>query len=178
MISKFFASMFTTAALVATSGLLVAAEEPQAVEPETAAVEEAVEEEAPQLVLAVPQAPRSLQTVVDERREALRGQRERHFELITPEYFHSPGMAAYRDLMDDYGRAIRALHRQQRDAMKALHDSRRRIFSPYSAALQDWSEARNYAVQMAQLDRQEAFENFVETHPFGAFGYGPFGYPW
>jgi len=143
-------------------------------EPEVATVSDEQISLQPQLLLpAAP--PRSLQTLVDERRDQLRARRDALFDTIGARYAYiSPRMVTYDRTMDAYQEAMRQLHRRQRDYARLHHDAWMDAMSPWSKPQRDWSRMRSYLIQMEQLDRQEARDAWLTT-PSYAFS-GPV--PW
>jgi len=124
-----------------------------------------------------PPPPPSLQTIVDERRDALRKRREARFDRYSGRYFFMPpGMLAHEEAMERYRDAIRELYRQQRDYNRMYREARISYMSPWSKPFHDLAEDRHYAMQMEQLDWQELRDDLMLGHPF-AYG-GPIGFPW
>jgi hypothetical protein len=115
--------------------------------------------------------PRSLQTLVDERRDQLRKRREAMFDAYSRRYaYMPPWLARYDTAMDQYRDAMRRLYRQQRDYSRMRHNSWMDAMCPWSRPQRDWSEQRSYLTQMDQLDRQEHWDRYLYRRPFGAFG--------
>jgi hypothetical protein len=112
-------------------------------------------------------APRSLQTLVDERRDALRRRRNDYFDAISGRRFYQPAwMAARGDLMDDYRDSMRATHREHRDAVRFYQDAMRDAYAPWSRPYRDSSEIRHFISQMEQLDRQEFYDGLRFPHAY------------
>lgn len=116
-----------------------------------------------------PLPPRSLQSLVDERRDQLRAERSAALGADTPgampPWFadYNAGVARYRD-------AMRSFWRQRRDYDQLRHDSWMDAICPWSKPQRDWSRQRSFATQMRQLDRREAMEayRFAPPSRFGA----------
>jgi len=156
----------------------VLAEEVQAPEDEAAAPA-AVEpsEEAgtdTDLALVLPPAPpRSLQTLVDERRDELQQRRRDRFDLYSGRYLYlPPGMLAHDRVRDQYRDAIRQVYRQQRDYNRMHRDAWMNVMAPWSKPHRDWAEARSYAIQMEQLNWDE-LRDVVFGPPFAYGGIAP-----
>ena len=119
--------------------------------------------------------PRSLQSLVDERRDLLRQRRERYFDAFSGRHFlQPPWMIVHDDMRKLYRDRMREAHRQYRDASRLHHDAYRRLYMPWSQVFHDWAEARRYALQMEQLDRKEMLDNirFGRVYaPVGPFRY-------
>jgi thiosulfate/3-mercaptopyruvate sulfurtransferase len=83
-------------------------------------------------------APRSLQTLVEERRDALRRGRNDYFDAISGRRLYQPAwMAAREEMMDGYRDSMRATHRQHRDAMRLYRDTMRGVYAPWSRPYHD-----------------------------------------
>jgi len=125
------------------------------------------------LVLLRPQASRQL--LVDERRDELRRRRDRQFDAFSGRhFFQPPGMIVRSEMMDNYRDRTRESHRQHRDAARLYHEAYQRIYTPWSGAFHDRAEARHYAFQMDQLDREEFLDNLRFNRLYGLRG--PLGY--
>ncbi len=159
-----------------TGGSFARADEAEPAAEEAAAEQPAVAGEET-VALAALDPPRSLQSIVDERRDTLRLRRERLFDAVTGrQFYRPPWLVAEEAVRDDYRDAMRRLYRRHRDHMKLFHDARRDLFMPWSRGLREQAEAYSFLTQMSQLDRQEYFDNFLFTRPFGI--HGPGGYYW
>ena len=124
----------------------------------------------PQLVLAAA-APRTLQTLVDERRDQLRERREAQFDAMSGRYaYMSPWLVNYDRRMELYQDAMRQLHRRQRDYARLHHDAWLDAMHPWSKPQRDWSRMRSYLTQMDQLDRQEARDAWLATRSYAFAG--------
>jgi hypothetical protein len=139
-------------------------------EPEVATViDEQISLQPQPLLPAAP--PRSLQTLVDERRDQLRARRDALFDTIGARYAYiSPRMVTYDRTMDAYQEAMRQLHRRQRDYARLHHDAWMDAMSPWSKPQRDWSRMRSYLTQMEQLDRQEARDAWLATRSYAFAG--------
>ena len=119
--------------------------------------------------------PRSLDSLIDERRDALRDRREAFHDSMRRLYgIYSPWMDYERDVWRAYSDQMRDLYRAHRDAMKFHHDLLRSQFMPWSRAFTEAAEARRFLFAMDSLDRQELMDEF-------RYAYQPvFGvpYPW
>ena len=124
------------------------------------------------LALVLPPAPpRSLQSLVDERREDLQKRRRARFDLYTRRHLFMPPWLIARDgVMDRYRDVIREVHRQQRDYAQLHRDARMAYMSPWSKPFHDWAEARHYATQMEQLDWEELRDDLMVGPPFAYSG--------
>jgi thiosulfate/3-mercaptopyruvate sulfurtransferase len=121
-----------------------------------------------QAMLVMP--PKSLQTRVDERRDALRRQRNDYFDALSGRQLFQPAwMRAREEMMDDYRDSLRAAHREHRDAMRLYTDAMRGLHAPWARHRHDWAEIRGFVSQMEQLDRQELRDRL---------GYGYAYLPW
>jgi thiosulfate/3-mercaptopyruvate sulfurtransferase len=108
----------------------------------------------PQAMLVTP--PKSLQTLVDERRDALRRRRNDYFDASSGRLLYQPAwMRAREEMMGDYRDSLRTAHRQHRDAMRLYNEAMRDIRAPWARHRHDLAEIRNFVSQMEQLDRQE-----------------------
>lgn len=114
--------------------------------------------------------PRSLQTLVDERHDTLRDRREAHHDNLRALYgMSNPWMDLERDQWRAYSDQMRDIHRAHRDAVKFQTDLHRNVFNPWSRGFHEDAEARHFAMQMDNLDRQELMDNW-------RFAYEPL--PW
>lgn len=139
--------------------------------------EEQTSESEAKVVVTTRQPPKTLQSLVDERRDALQRRREQYFDMISERHFFMPPWLAIEEKMsDDYRDQMRALYREHRDATRFFHDTYRGYHSPWSRGFRDWVETRNYVRQMADLDRQEFLDSFAFVPPIGPWG--PIAYPW
>jgi hypothetical protein len=162
----------------AEQGVEAAAEPPvpEAADQQAAGEEPSGEAETPVAVeeslLPLPAAPpRSLQTLVDERRDLLRERRRARFDLYSGRYLYTPpGFLAYDATMDSYRDAMRTLHRRQRDYARLHHDAMLDSMVPWSRPQRERSQIRSYLIQMEQLDRQEADERYLYGEPFAFAG--------
>ncbi len=159
--------LFTWLTVILAGGLGVAVADE--VKTENVAEAEPVRTE-PTVVMPQAVEVRSLQAVLDERRDRLQQRREEFFERYSGRrWFTPPWQLAYQDRMDELRDDMRGLHRQQRD-MARLHQDRMRVFTdPWAQHWHNLSEIRSYNGQMAQLDRIEAMENLRYHRPFGFF---------
>lgn len=126
------------------------------------------EAQADALVFAPPLPPRSLQTLVDERRDQLRAERNAWLDAYMPGAM-PPWFADYNAEVERYRDAQRALWRQRRDYDRLRHESWMDAICPWSKPQRDWSKQRSFETQMRQLDRREAREAYrYAPHGFGA----------
>ncbi len=124
--------------------------------------------------LALPRPPRSLQSLVEERRDQPRQRRERYFDAFSGRHFrYPPWMIAQDEMMDAYRDSMREAYRQYRDASGLHHRAYRSLYMPWSRAFHDWAETRQYALQMDQRDREEVFDSIRFGQVYGPAG--PFG---
>lgn len=110
----------------------------------------------------------SLQTLVDERRDALRRRRDDYLEAISGRrLLRPPWVTAHRELMDDYRERLRATQRRYRDAMRLRRDALQDACTPWSRPMRDWAEIRQFVSQMQQLDRQDLHDrsSFASAYP-------------
>jgi len=119
--------------------------------------------------LSTPLPPRSLQTVVDERRDLLRERRRAMLEAWRGPHGAMPPAfrMGYLEALERYRDAVRALHRQQRDYARMQHDIWMDAVAPWSRAQRAWSKQRSYQRQMEQLDRQELQDWYLHGRPLG-----------
>ncbi len=140
-------------------------------EEEAARTEETATGEAAEHTAALPLPPRSLQSLVDERRDQLRRRRERYYEAFSGRHFlQPPWMFVHDQRMDVYRDRMREAHRHYRDAMRFHHDVYRSLYMPWSQSFHDWAEARHYALQMEQLDREELWDDMRFGQVYGPAG--------
>jgi len=103
--------------------------------------------------------PPSLDSLVDERRDALRDRREAFHDSMRMLYgMYSPWMDYERSVWRAYSDQMRDLHRAHRDAMKFHHDLQRSYFMPWSRPFTEAAEARRFALAMDSRDRQELMD--------------------
>lgn len=126
------------------------------------------------LELAPPGPPRTLQSLVDERRDQLRAQRRAMMDAWRGPGFMPPWFPAYDAAVERYRDELRGAWRQRRDMDQVSHDSWMDALCPWSKPQRDRSRQRGYLMQMEQLDRQEARDAWLHGQPY-AFG-GPI--PW
>lgn len=113
------------------------------------------------------QGPRSLQTLVDQRRDALRRRRNDYFDALSGRRLYQPAWVTAREQkQDDYHDSVRAAHRQYRDTMRLYRDAMRGAYAPWSRSYHDWAEMRNYVTQMEHLDRQELLNDLRLTQAY------------
>jgi hypothetical protein len=116
--------------------------------------------------------PASLQTLVDERRDALRRRRNARLDAYSGRYGPwSDGYAAYDAAIERHHDALRRLHRQERDAVRLHHDAMLDAIVPWSRPHRDWVRQRSFLRQMDQLDWQELRDE-------GLFRAVPMAYAW
>ena len=118
--------------------------------------------------------PRSLQTLVDERRDLQRERRNTLFDAYSGRHVWMPmGLAAYDQAMDRYHDALRRFQREQRDAAQLQHDAWMDAMCPWSTPQRDWSRQRSFLRQMEQLDRQAWRGAYLYGAPFALAGPHP-----
>jgi len=147
-------------------GDVVADEAVTETETETAVTETQAAVVTPQVV-----EYRSLQAIVDERRDRLQDRREALFDQYSGRrWFTPPWQLAHQDQMDEIRDQVRDLHRRRRDLSRRYNDSIQPFFTtPWNAHWRYVTEVRNYNSQMAQLDRIEAMDNLRFQRPVGFF---------
>jgi hypothetical protein len=144
----------------------------ETVESEIAPGEQATGAGAP-VVLPVP-PPRSLQTLVDERRDLLRQRRNAMFDTYSGRGAYMPSwITAYDDAVERYRDARRLTYRQRRDYNMARHDSWMDAMCPWSKPQRDWSRQRSIRMQMEQLDRRAARDAWWHGEPAAIAGSAP-----
>jgi thiosulfate/3-mercaptopyruvate sulfurtransferase len=136
---------------------------------EQAVAEAESEPQQPVSALQVPPAapPRSLQTLVDERRDALRRRREALFDAVSGRYlYHSPATAAFERMSDSYRDARRAAQRRYRDAVREHQEAMRDFYAPWTRPYHERAQIRHFLAQMRQLDRREILDglDFARMH--------------
>jgi hypothetical protein len=157
---------------VATAPEDVAMAPAEAAEPEVAPEEQGAGKDA-LVVLPVP-PPRSLQTLVDERRDLLRQRRNAMFDAYSGRGAYMPSwMAAYDDAVERYRDAMRLTYRQRRDYNMARHESWMDAMCPWSKPQRDWSRQRSVRMQMEQLDRRAARDAWWYGEPAAIAGSAP-----
>jgi len=113
------------------------------------------------------QGPRGLQTIVDERRDALRRRRNDSFDALSGRRLYQPAWITARErMLDDYRDSVREAHRQHRDTLRLYRDAVLGAYAPWSRSHRDWAEMRSYVTQMEQLDRQEFMDNVRFTQAY------------
>jgi thiosulfate/3-mercaptopyruvate sulfurtransferase len=111
--------------------------------------------------------PVSLQSLVDERRDALRQRRERQIDAVTGRRWFQPAWVRMRSAsMDRYGDEARAAQRARRDAMRHYRDTLLDLRSPWSRHVRERAEIRRIAAQMDRLDRQERPASLRFSHQY------------
>jgi len=111
--------------------------------------------------------PRSLQTLVDERRDALRRRRNAYFDAASGRHLFQPAwLTAREEMLDGYQDSRRAAHRQYRDSTKLYRDAMRDAYAPWSRPRHEWAEIRHFVSQMEQLDRQEHYDALRLTRAY------------
>ena len=119
--------------------------------------------------------PRSLDSLIDERRDALRDRRMARSDAFRHLYgLFDPVMEYERGLHRAYSDRMRNLYRAHRDAMQFHRDAYLTTFMPWAKAHKDTVDARRQAFALESLERQEMMEDL-------RFAYEPmFGppFPW
>ncbi len=119
--------------------------------------------------------PRSLDSLIDERRDALRDRRLARSDSFRRLYgLFDPVMEYERDLHRVYSERMRVLYRVHRDARQFHRDAYLATFMPWAKAHKDLADARRHAFALESLERQELMEHRL-------FAYEPaFGvpFPW
>lgn len=119
--------------------------------------------------------PRTLDTLIDERRDALRDRRMARSDRLRRMYgLVDPVMDYERDMYLAYSDRMRALYRAHRDAMKYNRDAFLATFMPWAKVRQDQADSRRHAFALDSLERQEVMDDLT-------FAYEPvFGlpFPW
>jgi thiosulfate/3-mercaptopyruvate sulfurtransferase len=111
--------------------------------------------------------PRSLQTLVDERRDALRRRGNDYFDAASGRHlYQSAWLTAREEMMDGYRDSLRAAHREHRDRVKLYRDAMRDAYAPWSRPRHHWAEIRHFVSQMEQLDRQELYDGLRFAHAY------------
>jgi thiosulfate/3-mercaptopyruvate sulfurtransferase len=107
----------------------------------------------------------SLQTLVDQRRDALRARQERRFEVITGRQLFRPAWIAEREAMfDGYRESMQQAHRHFRDTTRLYRDAYSDAVAPWARPQREWAEMRHFLMQMEQLDREESLERYRYAH--------------
>jgi thiosulfate/3-mercaptopyruvate sulfurtransferase len=116
---------------------------------------------------AVVRPPPSLQTLVDERRDAMHHRRNAYVDSISGSRLFQPEwISARQQVVDGYRDSLRAAHRQHTDAVRFYQDAMRDAYAPWSRSYRDWSEIRHFVSQMEQLDRQELYDGLRFAHTY------------
>lgn len=111
--------------------------------------------------------PRSLQSIVDQRRDALRDRRDATFDAVSGRRLHQPTwMTAREEMMDRYRDSVRAAQRQHRDTLRLYRDALRDTNAPWSRPYHDLAELRHFSAQMEQLDWQERIDGLRFTRAY------------
>lgn len=118
---------------------------------------------------APPVPPRSLRTLVDERRDQLRAERNAWLDAQMPGAM-PPWFADYNAGVERYRDATRSLWRQRQDYSQLRRDSWMDAICPWSKPQRDWSKQRSFENQMRQLDRRQALEAYRYAP---GYGFGP-----
>lgn len=112
--------------------------------------------------------PYRLQTLVDERRDQLRRQRDARLDAYRgPRRHMPPWFAAYDDSVERYRDARRSRFRRQRDLGRQRHTSWMDAVCPWSKPRRDRSARRSYQRQMEQLDRRTYRDAFIDRPMYG-----------
>jgi thiosulfate/3-mercaptopyruvate sulfurtransferase len=108
------------------------------------------------LPVSIGAPPRSLRTLVEERREAVNRQRSAYLKRVTGKrFFRPPWVTVRQDMLDDYRDSVRAANRMHRDTARLYRDAVRHSRFPWSNPYHDRAEIRHYVAAMDRLDRQE-----------------------
>jgi thiosulfate/3-mercaptopyruvate sulfurtransferase len=100
--------------------------------------------------------PRSLQSLVDERREVMRRRRNEQMDAISGRRLFQPAwLAVHEKAMDDHRDRMRTTQRMQREEARRYSDAMRDFYAPWTRPLRDRAQLQSYLSQMRQLDRQE-----------------------
>lgn len=115
--------------------------------------------------------PRSLDSLIDERRDALRDRRlarSDHFRRLYGLF--DPATEYDRDLHRAYAERMRDLYRAHRDAMQFHRDAYLAAVMPWAKAHKDFVDARRHAFALENLERQEMMDDqeFAYEPVFGA----------
>jgi rhodanese-related sulfurtransferase len=104
--------------------------------------------------------PRSLRTLVEERRDAINRRRGDYLDAVTGRrFFQPPWVRVHQDMLDDNRDNMRAANRMHRDTMRLYRDAARHSRLPWSNAYHEQAEIRHYMAEMDQMDRQELFDD-------------------
>lgn len=102
---------------------------------------------------------RSLQTLVEDRRDALNRRRDEIYDAVSGRRLVQPAwVTARQEMMDGYRDSMRAAHRVHRDTRRLYRDALRSAFMPGLQPYRDSAEIRHFVSRMEQLDRQEAHD--------------------
>lgn len=142
---------------------------PAAVEQSSASADDQAEKQGAVPKLSLPVPPRSLQTIVDERRDLLRKRRSSQMDAYSRGYM-PPGYSAYYDAVERQRDAMRMMYRWQRDYDRLQHDSWMDAMCPWSKPQRDWVRQRSFQTQMEQLDWQERWRPYPYRQPFALGG--------
>jgi thiosulfate/3-mercaptopyruvate sulfurtransferase len=111
----------------------------------------------PETVLFRPS--RSLQTLVEDRRDALNRRRDEIHDAVSGRRLVQPAwVTARQEMMDDYRDSMRGAHRVHRDTRRLYRDALRSAFMPGLQPYRDAAEIRHFVSRMEQLDRQEVHD--------------------
>jgi hypothetical protein len=106
--------------------------------------------------------PRSLDSLIDERRDALRDRRLARSDSFRRLHgLFDPVMEYERDLHRAYSERMRDLYRVHRDAMQFHRDAYLASFMPWAKAHKDLADARRRAFALESLKRQELMEDLL-----------------
>lgn len=155
--------MLMPALLVAAATVAAAVELPSPiVETEQIGAGEILPAVAPEVLQGPDRHPApSLQTLVDQRRDALRARQERRFEAITSRQPVRPAWIAEREAMfDRYRESMQQAHRHFRDTTRLYQDAYCDAVAPWARPQREWSEMRHFLMQMDQLDREESLDRY------------------
>ena len=109
--------------------------------------------------------PRSLQTVAEERRDALRRLRKNRFDRMSGRRLLQPAWLSVREnATEAYRDRMRAAQREYRDAVRYYRDGVRDLYAPRARIYHDRAEIRHFVSQMEQLDREEFRDGLRFTH--------------
>ena len=110
---------------------------------------------------------RSLQTLVEDRRDALNRRRDEIHDAVSGRRLVQPAwVTARQEMMDDYRDSMRGAHRVHRDTRRLYGDALRSALMPGLQPYRDAAEIRHFVSRMEQLDRQELHDGLRFAHGY------------
>lgn len=120
-----------------------------------------------------PAYPRSIESMIERRREAMERRREHYYDAISGRRWRQPPWVnAHEDWMDKREEVMDERFRRRRDAAEAWRDTWGRWHHPWSQWQQDWVDARKNARDLDRLRRDEFYDRRFYGGPWGGYPFG------